>query len=359
MWYDLLKFKYGSLARQVLSRDGPMIRRKDSNWWKDILLAGTTNMTSEAWFPNNIKCNLGNGLEIDFWKDKWLGNEAFCSLFPSLYSSRHAEFSMVADNGIWQDTSWRWNLRWAVNNDITAVQELTDLNAVLQGITPSKELADSWSWIPNKITGFSVKRCYEILQKSASSSSLELSQKKAINKLWKSGAPSKINVFGWRLFLDRLPTKSALMHRGILDDSQNATCVFCSEHVESSSHLFFSCRKSADIWKKIHEWLGIIIHEDIVGIEHFLQHGQQLKGKAYRKTRFLIWLATVWNIWLLRNAIIFKGAVADSKNLTAKIQALSWSWLISKRDNMASDFVFSNWLDNPLELLLSKSRLKP
>jgi len=81
---------------------------------------------------------------------------------------------------------------------------------MLQGITPSKEFADSWSWIPNKITGFSVKTCYEILQKSASSSSLEVSQKKAINKLWKSGAPSKINVFGWRLFLDRLPTKSAL-----------------------------------------------------------------------------------------------------------------------------------------------------
>jgi len=106
LWYDLLKFKYGSLARKVLSRDGPMIRRKDSNWWKDILLAGTTNMTSEAWFPNNIKCNLGNGLEIDFWKDKWLGNEPFCSLFPPLYSSRPAEFSMVADNGIWQNTSW-------------------------------------------------------------------------------------------------------------------------------------------------------------------------------------------------------------------------------------------------------------
>jgi len=64
-------------------------------------------------------------------------------------------------------------------------------------------------------------------------------------------------------------------------------------------------------------------HEDIVGIEHFLQHGQQLKGKANQKTRFLIWLATVWNIWQLRNAIIFKGAVADFKNLKAKIQALS------------------------------------
>jgi len=26
---------------------------------------------------------------------------------------------------------------------------------------------------------------------------IEVSQKKAINKLWKSGASSKINVFGW------------------------------------------------------------------------------------------------------------------------------------------------------------------
>jgi len=45
-------------------------KKQDSNWWKDILLAGTTNMASEAWFQNNIIYNLGNGLEIDFWKDK-------------------------------------------------------------------------------------------------------------------------------------------------------------------------------------------------------------------------------------------------------------------------------------------------
>jgi len=99
--------------------------------------------------------------------------------------------------------------------------------------------------------------------------------------------------------------------------------------------------------------MGIIIHEDINGIEHFLQHGQQLKGKTYRKTRFLIWLATIWNIWLLRNAIIFKGEMADFTSLKAKIQALSWRWLISKRD-MASDFVFSNWLNNHLECFSSQ-----
>ena len=103
-------------------------------------------------------------------------------------------------------------MSWAVNNDITAVNELTYLIVVLHGITPLKEFADSWSWIPNRIIGFSVKTCYEILQKSASSSSLEVRQKKEINKLWKSGASSKINVFGWRLFLYRLPTKSTLMH---------------------------------------------------------------------------------------------------------------------------------------------------
>jgi hypothetical protein len=87
-------------------------------------------------------------------------------------------------------------LSWEVNKDITCVQELTELKTVLQVITPSKESSYSSSWIPNRITGFTVKTCYEILQKSASASSLEVSQKKAINKLWKSGASSKINVFG-------------------------------------------------------------------------------------------------------------------------------------------------------------------
>ncbi|MCI36007.1 hypothetical protein A2U01_0057229, partial [Trifolium medium] len=34
----------------------------------------------------------------------------------------------------------------------------------------------------------------------------------AIRKLWRNDVPSKITVFGWRLLLERLPTRMALHH---------------------------------------------------------------------------------------------------------------------------------------------------
>ncbi|PNX61812.1 hypothetical protein L195_g060848, partial [Trifolium pratense] len=37
----------------------------------------------------------------------------------------------------------------------------------------------------------------------------------AVKKLWKNDVPSKVNVFGWRLLLEKLPTRAALNHRGI------------------------------------------------------------------------------------------------------------------------------------------------
>ncbi|PNX70732.1 hypothetical protein L195_g057688, partial [Trifolium pratense] len=34
-----------------------------------------------------------------------------------------------------------------------------------------------------------------------------------IQQLWKNNVPSKINIFGWRLLLEKLPTRASLNHR--------------------------------------------------------------------------------------------------------------------------------------------------
>jgi hypothetical protein len=48
----------------------------------------------------------------------------------------------------------------------------------------------------------------------------------AIKKLWKNDAPSKVLVFGWRFLLDRLLTRSALSHRGILNNPNDCLVFF-------------------------------------------------------------------------------------------------------------------------------------
>nr|KYP75959.1 hypothetical protein KK1_020172 [Cajanus cajan] len=65
--------------------------------------------------------------------------------------------------------------------------------------------------------------------------------------LWSKLIPSKVSSFGWRVILDRIPTKQNLIKRKILP-SNVASCVWCGLCEETSSHLFFECFYAFKIW---------------------------------------------------------------------------------------------------------------
>ncbi|GJY52428.1 zinc finger, CCHC-type containing protein [Tanacetum coccineum] len=56
---------------------------------------------------------------------------------------------------------------------------------------------------------------------------------------WVKSIPIKINVFAWKVYLDRLPTRLNLMKRGVLVPS--LLCPVCNADHEDTSHLLFSC----------------------------------------------------------------------------------------------------------------------
>ncbi|KAF1888616.1 hypothetical protein Lal_00011390 [Lupinus albus] len=65
------------------------------------------------------------------------------------------------------------------------------------------------------------------------------------NLLWKSNAPLKVLTFAWRLFQDRIPTKDALLKRGIpLNNGGDLHFVFCNDTPETANHLFSTCKLS-------------------------------------------------------------------------------------------------------------------
>ncbi|GJR45379.1 RNA-directed DNA polymerase, eukaryota, partial [Tanacetum coccineum] len=51
--------------------------------------------------------------------------------------------------------------------------------------------------------------------------------------------PIKVNVFAWKLFLDRLPTRLNLARRNVYVPSLD--CPLCDQGEEDTSHLFFGC----------------------------------------------------------------------------------------------------------------------
>ncbi|GJS32921.1 RNA-directed DNA polymerase, eukaryota [Tanacetum coccineum] len=75
---------------------------------------------------------------------------------------------------------------------------------------------------------------------------------------WIKSIPIKVNVFAWKLYLDRLPTRSNLSRRNV--SLPSLACPLCDHVLEDSSHLFFGCSVAKDIQKLICRWWILDVH---------------------------------------------------------------------------------------------------
>jgi hypothetical protein len=226
-------------------------------------------------------------------------------------------------------------------------QQLEVLQGLLYDFSLNSDFADRWKWKPGILGSFSVRSYYIVLTDSHPLEELEASLLAAIKKLWKIDVPSKVLVFGWRFILDKLPTRQALHHRGILLNPNDLSCALCSLHVEDIGHLFFSCQFNSGIWNAIASWIGKSIPTGVDGCTHFLMFGNLVSLKKGGRVSRLIWLATTWSIWKLRNDVIFKGVTPDAVNLVNDIKTISWLWF-SGRSGRKTNLSFLNWCIDPL-----------
>nr|GEY12507.1 RNA-directed DNA polymerase, eukaryota [Tanacetum cinerariifolium] len=68
---------------------------------------------------------------------------------------------------------------------------------------------------------------------------------------WVKTVPIKINIFAWKLCLDRLPTRLNLSLRRIIP---SINCPICSSVGESCAHLLFSCSMAKALYSKVARW---------------------------------------------------------------------------------------------------------
>ncbi|XP_058757877.1 uncharacterized protein LOC131631117 [Vicia villosa] len=145
--------------------------------------------------------------------------------------------------------------------------------------------------------------------------------------IWRLKVLSKVSIFAWRLILGRLLTRENLKNRGILVEDRDCCCVFCFKALESSNHLFESCPFTTRIWNKVGDWLGNSVKITIEELKNFGEHLEKIKALEEQLTVGVIWLAIVWNLWLSRNAILFKGNIFNFNNdCYSVIVLVSWKW---------------------------------
>lgn len=80
--------------------------------------------------------------------------------------------------------------------------------------------------------------------------------------IWQRKAPTRADIIVWFLAIEKLKTGAYLLSLNLSPESQ-ALCPLCDDNIETSSHLFFTCRFARRIWSSMFKWWGINgdIHE--------------------------------------------------------------------------------------------------
>ncbi|GAU26295.1 hypothetical protein TSUD_55930 [Trifolium subterraneum] len=136
------------------------VNQGHSLWWRDLL--SIENDENDGWFRIHISNVLGNRLNLSFWKDKWLGTEAFQQVYPELYSAALYPDGSVSDMGFWLNGIWEWNLLWSdvlLPKQQEAAIELQNMLFDIQLLNRP----DRRRWISNQFGDFTVKSPYASL----------------------------------------------------------------------------------------------------------------------------------------------------------------------------------------------------
>ncbi|GJT30713.1 RNA-directed DNA polymerase, eukaryota, reverse transcriptase zinc-binding domain protein [Tanacetum coccineum] len=114
---------------------------------------------------------------------------------------------------------------------------------------------------------------------------------------WYKVLPRKVNIFMWRLFLDRLPHRLNLSSRGL--DIESIMCLVCNGSVESNSHIFFSCTSASSIWRLVRGWcdLKFPLLSSCNDWDSWLLACQVTNDEKDRA--YIIFASTCWTVWRL------------------------------------------------------------
>ncbi|GAU35782.1 hypothetical protein TSUD_56590 [Trifolium subterraneum] len=232
LWCRLLKAKYGQdRAGRVMFSEGV-----GSSWWRALnKVRSGQGLIDPRWLADNIVRQIGDGRTTSFWVDSWLEVGPLVRAFSRLYDLADNKNISVADmcaNG-WalNGNGWKWRRRlFAWEEELVAQCVGVLANFVLQS-----DVSDRWVWKLHPSQSYSVRSAYSYLTMSDGSPVEDVA-----SFLWVKSVPLKVNIFVWRLFLNRLPTKDNLLRRGVIEVHQVLCATNCGKF-ENVTHLFLQC----------------------------------------------------------------------------------------------------------------------
>lgn len=181
----------------------------------------------------NTSFKLGNGINIRFWKDRWLQGTVLMNEFSDLYQIANDQDSSISQN--WQDNCWQIQFRRDFQD--WEIPQLLSLLAKLEGYSVNHNIADNIKWMDGL---YSVKAGYSHL-----CSTNEIIDRWPWKYIWKTNLPPKITCFSWIALNESCLTQDNLNRRGMPIINR---CFMCRQHSESNRHLLLHCSVASDMW---------------------------------------------------------------------------------------------------------------
>ncbi|GJX82628.1 RNA-directed DNA polymerase, eukaryota, reverse transcriptase zinc-binding domain protein [Tanacetum coccineum] len=278
-----------------------------------------------------LQRRMGNGEETLFWDDKWRGDIILKTSFPHVYLLETQKNITVANKLSHSELSSSFRRLPRSGIEEAQYNLLTDF---VQGVTLS-DAKDCLRWSLEGSGEFIVSST----RKYIDDKTLDVVSSKT---RWIKEVPIKVNILAWKVKINGLPTRLNLSKRGI--DIESILCLICEQHVESVSHIFFTCHLSREIFRGISRWWQIDA-SDISCYEEWLHWLLNLRiSSNHRKLLEGVCFVSWWYIWNFRNKYIFGPSRPMKAVILDEIIASSFLWC-----NHRSKFSFSwiDWIKSP------------
>ncbi|GJU67845.1 RNA-directed DNA polymerase, eukaryota, reverse transcriptase zinc-binding domain protein [Tanacetum coccineum] len=196
--------------------------------WANIVGSSNFLHSKGSILSNSFRFKAGCGTRIRFWKDIWVGEAPLFTMYNRLYRLDQDKECLIIDrinNG-----QWHWN--WSRTN--IGVRNLAYFHDMLNeiGQVNIEVSEDTCVWSLGPKGTFTFKDARSIIDQKTLPSLAPFTT-------WDKTIPRKVNIFMWRLSLDRLPHRLNLSLRGM--DIPAISCSSCNANVESANHIFFEC----------------------------------------------------------------------------------------------------------------------
>ncbi|GKB35559.1 RNA-directed DNA polymerase, eukaryota, partial [Tanacetum coccineum] len=309
-----------SLWSQIISAlhglNGHVLSAAFNSTWSSIITEVNSLKVKGVDLISHCKIRVGKGTGTSFWKDLWIGDNLLKLSFPRLFALEENKDISVADK---MNTSISSSFRRHVRGGVES-QQLDQLSLLLDTVILSN-MDDRWFWDLNGEGVFQVKDVRSMLDEA-------FLPKMEVPTRWIKSIPIKVNVFAWKLYLDRLPTRSNLSRRNV--SLPSLACPLCDHVLEDSSHLFFGCSVAKDIQKLICRWWNLDVHP-YESYEDWLSWFKSIRlGSKTKEVLEGVFYVSWWSLWNFRNQFLFASPIPRKDAIFDNIVLRSFYWCVAR-----------------------------